>query len=223
VSLVVGLLFWPRGAAEALRHALAEAYRDTAHYLSAAVDFGTRGRSSPGTGSADGAVGPAAARSAAASRRLDDTYRSYLAERGPKRMPLSAVTGLVSGVVGLRLAADAVLDLWERDHGADAGDRTASRGALAQASERVERWYDELADSFRGRADAPEPLAHDPDADRRLLDAVRRDLQARDGCAGATAARMIWTGDHLDAARRLQTTLAPEALAQRRAPDQTDA
>ncbi len=40
VSLVVGLLFWPRGAASALRQALAEAYTDTAHYLSVAVEFG---------------------------------------------------------------------------------------------------------------------------------------------------------------------------------------
>ena len=40
VSLVVGLLFWPRGAARALGQELAEAYVDSARYLAAAVDFG---------------------------------------------------------------------------------------------------------------------------------------------------------------------------------------
>ena len=40
VSLVVGLLFWPRGAGAALGRALAEAYTDSAHYLAGAVRFG---------------------------------------------------------------------------------------------------------------------------------------------------------------------------------------
>ena len=40
VSLAVGLLFWPRGAAAALGKALAEAYADSADYLAGAVRFG---------------------------------------------------------------------------------------------------------------------------------------------------------------------------------------
>jgi uncharacterized membrane protein YccC len=218
VSLVVGVLFWPRGATEALRHALAEAYTDTAHYLVAAVDFGTRSRGTPGDRSDPPPTFPtlAATRSAASSRRLDDTYRSYLAERGPKRTPLAEVTGLVSGVVGVRLAADAVLDLWERDAGSDSGDRTAARLVLADTGARVERWYADLGDSFRGRTAIPAPMDHDRTADRRLLEAVRRDLQSQDGCASATAARMIWTGDHLDAVRRLQSTLHAQGLSRQR-------
>ena len=46
---------------------------------------------------------------------------------------------------------------------------------------------------------------------RRLVDAVRRDLQGADGKASATAVRMIWTGDHLDAARRLQRLIVEPA------------
>ena len=57
----------------------------------------------------------------------------------------------------------------------------------------------------------PEPLAPDESADRRLVEAVRRDLQNEDGRGGAVAARIIWTGDHLDAARRLQTALVGPA------------
>ena len=40
VSLVVGVLFWPRGAAPALRRALAEAYTDGARYLASTVRSG---------------------------------------------------------------------------------------------------------------------------------------------------------------------------------------
>jgi hypothetical protein len=42
---------------------------------------------------------------------------------------------------------------------------------------------------------------------------VRHDLLGRDGNATATAVRMIWTGDHLDAARRMQEALVEPARA----------
>jgi uncharacterized membrane protein YccC len=231
VSLVVGLLFWPRGAAAALNRALAEAYSDSAGYLASAVEFGmlrcdvgqpaaagpagtaaaSPAASGPAATAAQAAtataVTPAAIRAAAASRRLDDTFRGYLAERGAKPMPMAAVTSLVTGVAGLRLAADAVLDLWQRDDGQPGGDRAAARQELLTASELVRGWYDDLAASLLGRHEVPEPLAHDKLADGRLVDAVRRDLRGQDGEATATAVRMIWTGDHLDGARRLQAAL----------------
>ena len=59
----------------------------------------------------------------------------------------------------------------------------------------------------------PEPLTHDRRADGRLVDAVRHDLGGVDGRASATAVRMIWTGDHLDAARRLQKVIVGPAQA----------
>ncbi len=40
ISLIVGVLFWPRGAMGALRRELAECYTVTAQYLEAAVEFG---------------------------------------------------------------------------------------------------------------------------------------------------------------------------------------
>jgi hypothetical protein len=123
------------------------------------------------------------------------------------------VTSLVTGVAGLRLAADAVLDLWQRDDGQPGGDRAAARQELLTASELIRGWYDDLAAGLIGRRDVPEPLAHDKLADGRLVDAVRRDLRGQDGQATATAVRMIWTGDHLDSARRLQATLIEPARA----------
>jgi hypothetical protein len=151
---------------------------------------------------------------AAASRRLDDTFRGYLAEGGAKAVPLAEVTGLVTGVAGLRLAADAVLDLWQRDDAAG-GDRAAARRELLASSGLIVDWYTGFADSLTGQREVPEPLGHDELADGRLIDAVSHDLRREDGKASATAARMIWTGDHLDAARRLQELLVGPARATR--------
>ncbi len=210
VSLAVGLLFWPRGAAAALGTALAEAYADSVRYLAGAVEFGM-GRCDLGTPTRP-APADEASRAAAASRRLDDTFRGYLAERGEKPIPLAEMTGLVTGVAGLRLAGDAVLDLWQRDDGA-AGQRAGARAELVASTAAVVEWYDAFAAAIVGQREIPEPLRHDDEATGRLVEAVDRDLRREDGRASATAARMIWTGDHLDAARRLQGTLVGPARA----------
>ena len=48
----------------------------------------------------------------------------------------------------------------------------------------------------------------DERADARLVEVVRRDLSDADGQATATAVKLIWTADHIDAARRLQREIA---------------
>jgi uncharacterized membrane protein YccC len=211
VSLVVGLLFWPRGAAPALRQALAQAYADGAGYLASTVRFGMS-RSDPGTLALPALAGDAA-RTAAASRRLDDAFRTYLAERGAKRLPLADVAGLVTGVVGLRLEADAVLDLWRGDDDQADGDAAAARQEILGTAERVTGWYDGLATTMITGGELPQPLAHDKAADGRLARAVRRDLLGDDGKASATAIRLIWTDDHLDVVRRLQSAIISPARA----------
>src|SRR5689334_16640569 len=163
VSLVVGVLFWPRGAAPALRRALAEAYADGAGYLASTVRFGMS-RGDPGAPALPAVAGDAT-RAAAASRRLDDAFRTYLAERGTKQLPLADVAGLVTGVVGLRLEADAILDLWRGDDtqagdsqpghsqagDSQAGDSQAgadeatARQEILATAERVTCWYDDPA------------------------------------------------------------------------------
>ncbi len=209
VSLVVGVLFWPRGASAALRRALADAYSENADYLASAVDFGMLCCELSGVSPA--APDGDAARAAAAAQRLDDTFRNYLAERGAKPIPLAEVTSLVTGVGGVRLAGDAVLDLWQREDGSATGDRAAARQELLKMSELVKAWYEDLARSLLNGAEPREPLAHDKVADGRLVDAVRRDLRGEDGRASATAVRMIWTGEHLDAVRRLQKVIVEPA------------
>ncbi|MDX6309737.1 MAG: hypothetical protein QOI06_2783 [Nocardioidaceae bacterium] len=204
VSLLVGLLFWPRGATAALGRSVADAYRDSARYLADAVAFGMLTCEGGQRGPAAGPPVEAAMRAAASSRRLDDAFRNYLAERGTKPASLADVTGLVNGVGRLRLAADAVLDLWQRDADHAGADRAAARDELLRSTTLVVRWYDALAASLVGAGARPEPLAPDDLLDERLVDALRPNLVGADGCFTDTAARMIWTGDYLDAVRRLQ-------------------
>lgn len=222
VSLLVGLLFWPRGAAAALRQALAEAYSDSADYLEATVAFGLgrceKSAAPPPQPTAQGL------RAAAASRRLDDTFRTYLAERGAKRLPLAQVTASVTGVAGVRLVGDAILDLWMDHNIAADGDRAAARHELDRSTKMLSDWYRDLARDLVGQRPLPEPLAGDSIADGHLVDAVRRDLSDESGRATSTAVRMIWTGDYLDAVRRLQpqivgpVTLLGDDVSTRRPP-----
>ncbi len=211
VSVVVGALFWPRGASAALGRALAEAYADSAHYLAATVAYGL-GRCDHGTPSRPEPTDEAL-RSAAASRRLDDAYRNYLAERGAKPVPLAEVTGLITGVIGVRLAADAVLDLWQRAGGGPGGDRAAARLELLSSTGRVTAWYEQLGASLARQGEVPDAVESDQIADSHLVEAVRRDLTGADGRAGAVGFRILWTGDHLDAVRRLQARLVGPARA----------
>jgi uncharacterized membrane protein YccC len=211
VSLVAGALFWPRGAGPALSQALAEAFSDAAHYLRGAIAYGV---------ARCDALVPSPTppqderrRAAAASRRLDDAFRGFLAERGTKHIPLADVTTLITGVAALRLTADAIQDLWARETVLSEDDRTAARGEILYVGTLLVDWYEATARALAGSGTVPDRIAHSADADARLLDAVRRDLTADDGRGTSTAVKMIWTFDHIDAARRLQAGILRPARA----------
>jgi hypothetical protein len=108
----------------------------------------------------------------------------------------------------LRLSADAIIDLWERDEHALGGERVAARRELRCASALLGEWYEGIARALAGRGTAPDPLSGSGEADARLVEIVRRDLRDADGQATATAVKLIWTADHIDAARRLQDEIA---------------
>ena len=210
VSLVVGALFWPRGAGAAFGQAASEAYAETARYLRAAVMFGVVrcDRRLPATP----VPREESLHAAAAARRLDDAFRGFLAERGTKHLPLPDLAALITGVAVLRLSADAVVDLWQRDDGgAPAGDRTAARNEVLAADNQVSGWYEVVARALAGDGDVPAELPPDEAADGRLIDAVQRDLSGTDGRGTAAAVKMIWTADQVDVARRLQTRIAAPA------------
>ncbi len=212
VSIVVGALFWPRGAGRALGHALADGFSTGARYLDAAVEYGVNhcDSRSPDISRPAHEIELAGA----AGRRVDDAFRAYLAERGTKRLSMADAAKLVGGSSLLRLTADAVVDLWERDGTAVGGDREAARRELHGARGPLIDWYERTASALAGRGAVPEQLGHDEDGDNRLIEVVRRDLSDADGRAAATAVKIVWTADHIDAARRLQAEIAaPSARA----------
>jgi uncharacterized membrane protein YccC len=212
VSLAVGVLFWPRGAGADLGRALQRAYTDSASYLADAVAYGA---ACCARRTVEGLTPPteSAQQAAASARRLDDTFRGYLAERGAKKAPLAEMTTLVTGVGGVRLAADAVLELWDGDgrRRADEGDRDAAQQELLGAVADLGAWYGRFGASLTGQGAVPDAAPVDTDADDRLVRAVSTDLSDGDGHSTALGVRVIWTGDHIDAVRRLEQALVGPA------------
>jgi hypothetical protein len=102
VSLVVGVLFWPRGASSVVGDDLADAFRRGAAYLTQAVDWalGTR-RDPPDT----------AAAAVTAGIRLDEALRGFLAEQGAKRLSKEDLWTLVVATMQLRLTATSLASL----------------------------------------------------------------------------------------------------------------
>jgi hypothetical protein len=151
------------------------------------------------------------AAAAAASRRLDDAFRTYLAERSSKPIPLPEVTALVTGVANLRQTGDAVLDLWEKDVRRPNGDQSLARDELSYEVTLLRRWYERLGAALVGEGAVPPAALKSETSDRHIIEAVRDDLRSAEGPAAATAVRLIWTRDYLEAARRDQKTLVEPA------------
>jgi hypothetical protein len=103
-----------------------------------------------------------------------------------------------------------VVDLWRGDPG-ESAERSAARGEIIRSLTRVRNWYDDLAASLTDGQEPRDPLAYDQAADRRPIEAVRSDLDSGESEAAATAVRIVWTGDQLDATRRMQQAIAPAA------------
>ena len=96
VSLVVGVLFWPRGVSSVVGDDLADAFRRGAAYLTQAVDWAL----------SELMVPPGAAvEAASAAIRLDDAMRGFLTEQGSKRMHKEDLWALLNAASRLRLTA----------------------------------------------------------------------------------------------------------------------
>ena len=96
VSALVGVLFWPRGAAAVVGNDLADAFRRGSEYLGQAVDWAlARRRLAPDAGVAAATTG----------MRVDDALRAFLAEQGAKRVSKQDLWRLVGAAQRLRLTA----------------------------------------------------------------------------------------------------------------------
>ena len=213
VSVVVGTLFWPRGATAELARALGHAYATAASWLAASVNGVGVGVSDDGTAATGGSRWTSERSAAmAASRRLDDAYRQYLAERGAKRVPLPVITRLVTGSARIRLTAvtlDGLPDLAVPGAPPSLPEVVEARATVSSECAAVESWFDRFATSLGARA-AEVPAT--PPVDDRLAaelavawTAVRREGR-REGVIAVL--RLLWVEERMADLRRLQADLA---------------
>jgi uncharacterized membrane protein YccC len=182
VSLVVGYLFWPRGASSVVGDNLAIAFRSSSGYLSDVVSWALGDRPHRPERAAD---------AVAAGSRLDDAVRGYLTEQGSKRLTKADLWTLVTASVRLRLTAHSMASLPGRPtpHGDDSG----LHAALGRQTAGLSAWYDQLAALVaRPVRGAPEPaLAQLP---------ASGITTSPPPCGGPDAYRQdaLWVGFHLD-------------------------
>jgi len=138
VSLVVGVLFWPRGAAGVVGDDLADAFRRGAAYLTQAVDWALGTRSEPPDGGAAAAT---------AGIRLDEALRGFLAEQGAKRVSKEELWMLVMASMRLRLTAYSLAGLQAPEHMRPRRHRGTAyaRTALAHATADLAGFYERVA------------------------------------------------------------------------------
>ena len=173
VSILVGSLFWPRGAASVVGDDLADAYRVGAAYLTQAVEW-VCGLRLAEPSDAVGAVTTAA--------RLDEGLRGLLTEQGTKHIRKEELWRLVGGTMRLRLTAHAVAAMPP----VHAHDIAQTRIVLGRRAQLLDAWFDGLADQVgkpRGRAVAA--LAT-PTLDGRQVEGASHSRQT------------IWLCEHLD-------------------------
>ena len=208
VSIVVGLLFWPRGATAALGHALSEAFVLSSGYLSDAVERLT-------TTSHNVDTGPGQQASHRAYLRLDDAFRQYLAERGAKVVPVETASKLFTGSNRIRLAANALssLPLDLPAPGLPELESVTVAGAVLRDSyASSHHWYEEFGDVLAARRDSLDPP---PDHDETLHDVLNQafdDARVRQrGDRLRATLQMLWADELLEGQRLVQADLAGSA------------
>ena len=148
VSLVVGVLFWPRGAASVVGDDLADAFRVGAAYLTESVQWAL------GTRQAAPDAGPAAV---TAGIRLDEALRGFLAEQGAKHLSKSDLWMLVMATMRLRLTAYSLAGMPEPAHARQHRHPgiAYAKGVLTEAAAELAAFYERIA-VLVGR-----PMAHE--------------------------------------------------------------
>ena len=138
VSLVVGLLFWPRGASSVVGDDLADAFRRGAAYLTQTVDWALGTRADPPD---------AGAAAVTAGIRLDEALRGFLAEQGTKRVSKEELWMLVMASMRLRLTAYSLAGMQEPEHVRQHKHRgmAYARTALAHATADLTGFYEGVA------------------------------------------------------------------------------
>jgi hypothetical protein len=208
VSIVVGFLFWPRGATAALGRALSDAFVASSTYLGDAVD-----RLTNTSRFVD--IDPAGRDAYSAYLLLDDAIRQFFTERGAKVVSVDTVAGLLTGSNRIRLAAF-TLGTLKVDPPNDAlGELQAiavAEAVLRDSYAETHRWYQEFADLL---ADRRSDLTQ-PSPDRALLHEVLRTAfdevrNRRRPDRLRTALQMLWADELLESQSSMQHDLLASA------------
>jgi uncharacterized membrane protein YccC len=206
VSIVVGVLFWPRGATAALGRALSDAFAASSGYLSDAVDRLT-------TTSHLIDVQPSQRASHRAYMRLDDAFRQFLAERGAKRVSVETVANLFTGSNRIRLAAFTMATLPAPEPiQPELESVEVARAVLRDSYAASHRWYEEFAEVLSDKREALDaPPVHDGVLDSVLLKAFEDVREHRRGDRLRTTLQMLWADELLQQQCQIQTDLADTA------------
>jgi len=219
ISLGVGLVFWPRGAAALVRDNLAEAYSRTADFVAAMVEQVTGLDGGPDLRQAEQAA-------EAAVIRMDDSFSQFLAERSASRVDPDRAARLVAGaarllrtghsLAGLReLAARPIPPVPGSSAGADGrpGLALAGRGLkpcadrLDEEVQLIRAWYVTLGDSIAHGTSVPPPQPRDPAMRSRLLACTRQEITSGQPVQARDALIMLWVDEHLEMLWRMERHL----------------
>ena len=200
ISVVVGLLFWPRGTAAMLRGRLGEAYQACAAYLATSV-----GRLFD-DGPADELTEPRR-EAVARERLLEAAVRQFLSERASAER-IDDVTTLVAGAGRLRVTGDSIAGLAQDVEGAP---RPNAASDLSGDIERVCAWYAALGAALAEHASPSAPAVAAGELPRAVLEGLREAALIGDGARIVAAVVVGWGWEHLDLVRSLEDQIAGAA------------
>jgi len=210
ISLGVGLLFWPRGAAALVRQDLAVAYARAADYLAASARQLIERRTSED-------AAPAARAADVAVRRLDETFRQYLGERSATPVNPEDIAALVAGASRVRRAAQSLTTLARMANGDTQLDGCGQN--LDRELGALQTWYSAFGFALMSGGALPPPHIHDEQDARQLLSCVRDAAQGRGQAPVNAALALLVASQHLENLSRLETLLSERANAIRTAPE----
>ena len=204
VSLVVGALLWPRGAAAVLRGAVRASYEASTAYTQTVVEI-LQGRL-PADRSR-----PAHRLARETHDRVDTAFRQYLSERrAPDEGALRAWGAVLAGAVRLRRTGHALSRsnaMWGMDAAHDDGPALAgARASLGSGMDELARWFDAFGEACVASTAPPAPQDGDPERTEHMLDWVRAAAGRHDEAVAARA--MAWASEHLESLRRHEPALA---------------
>ena len=205
ISLGVGLLFWPRGAATVLRDSLASAYGRSADYVVATarqIDLRRADERVSRSARQVRSRSPPPAR-----RRLSTVSRRAVRGAGRSGKCRGARCRAPAAFAEPRSLFQRSAAWWTATPGSRAAARTSTEKFM-----RCGRGTSRSAIPSFTRTVVPPPHIRDTEGRRRLLDCVRTAVAGGDETKVPSALVLLWANQHLDNLWRLESHLGRSAV-----------